>query len=291
MTRRTRVIIVTATIATAAVVAFAGDARAGQAQAGGENHWVPPRTADGQPDIQGYWGNQSRRLATYDIEAPADERHVLFSGNSTDKHSLIVDPADGRIPYQPWARARRQDVFDHHTEITSWDHVDPHTRCFLSGVPRMFYQGTIRIVQSPGFVFILQEFNHSYRVIPLADRPHVGGNIKLWMGDSRGRWVGNSLVVDVANVNGRTWFDMVGDFYSDAARITERFTVKGPDTIEYQATFEDAKVYTRPFTIAVTLGRAVKGDAEKTYQLMEEACLEGERNIPLMLYKLGSDRK
>ena len=289
MTHRIGVTI--AACAVAAVLACVGESRAGQVQPAAEGHWAPPRTADGQPDIQGYWGNQSRRLATYDVEAPADERHVLFSGNPTDKHSLIVDPPDGKIPYQPWARAKRQDVFDHHTEITSWDHVDPHTRCFLSGVPRMFYQGTIRIAQSPGFVYILQEFNHSYRVIPLTERPHVGSNIKLWMGDSRGRWVGNTLVVDVTNVNGRTWFDMVGDFYSDAVRITERFTVKGPDTIDYEATFDDPKVYTRPFTIAVTLGRAVKGEAEKTYQLMEEACLEGERNIPLMLYKLGSDRK
>ena len=83
-----------------------------------EKTWNPPRTADGQPDMQGFWANQSKRLATYDIEAAADERHVLFSGNPTDPNSLVVDPADGKIPYQPWARAKRQDVFDHHTDIT-----------------------------------------------------------------------------------------------------------------------------------------------------------------------------
>ena len=81
---------------------------------------------------------------------------MLFSGNQTDHRSLVVDPADGKIPYQPWARAKRQEIFDNHTEITKWEYVDPHTRCFLSGVPRMFYQGTVEIVQTPGYVFFLQ---------------------------------------------------------------------------------------------------------------------------------------
>ncbi|MGH9253086.1 MAG: hypothetical protein ACRD3C_00795 [Vicinamibacterales bacterium] len=271
-----------------ATLALTPDSGAGQTPAAEEKAWTPPRTPDGQPDIQGFWGNQSRRLATYNIEEAADERHVLFTGNQTDRHSLIVDPPDGKIPYQPWARAKRQDVFDNHTEITKWEHVDPHTRCFLSGVPRMFYQGTIEIVQTPGYVFFLQEFNHGYRVVALDGRPHIGETIKLFMGDSRGRWEGNTLVVDVTNKNDRTWFDMVGDFHSDAVRISERFTVAGPDTIRYEATFEDPKVYTRPFTMALTIGRVARGEAAKTYQLMEEACLEGERNMENMLYKLGT---
>jgi hypothetical protein len=277
-------------VAAAAVVAAVvptPDSSAGQTPSAVDSNWSPPRTLDGQPDIQGFWGNQSRRLATYNIEAGADERHVFFSGNQTDHHSLIVDPADGKIPYQPWARAKRQDVFDNHTEITKWEHVDPHTRCFLSGVPRMFYQGTVEIVQTPEYVFFLQEFNHGYRVVPIDRRPHIGENIKLFMGDSRGRWDGNTLVVDVTSNNDRTWFDMVGDFHSDALRISERFTPVGPDTIRYEATFEDPEVYTRPFTIVLTFGRVVRGEAAKSYQLMEEACLEGERNMELLLYKMG----
>ena len=280
-------------LAVAVVVALAltPASGAGQTPASAENTWSAPRTADGQPDMQGFWANQGRRLATYNIEAGADERHVLFSGNQTDHRSLVVDPADGRIPYQPWARAKRQEVFDNHTEITKWEYVDPHTRCFLSGVPRMFYQGIVEIVQTPGYVFFLQEFNHGTRIIHLDGRPHIGETIKLFMGDSRGHWVGNTLVVDVTNNNDRTWFDMVGDFHSDAVRITERFTLAGPDSIRYEATFEDPQVYTRPFTIALNIGRVVRGEEAKNYQLMEEACLEGERNMENMLYKLGSGGK
>ena len=250
--------------------------------------WTLPRTPDGQPDIQGFWANQGRRLATYNIEAMegASETHTLLSGVQSDSQSLIVDPADGKIPYQPWARAKRQDVFDNHTNPTKWEHVDPHTLCWLSGIPRMFYQGTTQILQIRGYVIVLQEFNHAYRVIHLDVRPHVQANLTLWMGDSRGRWDGNTLHVDVANKNDKTRFDIVGDFHSDAVRISERFTVVDPDTIRYEATFDDPQVYTRPFTLALTLGRAVRGEAAKTYELMEEACREGERNLEHMLFRL-----
>jgi len=280
--------LMTATAAVLAILILMPGAGAAQTSAAAEKTWNPPRTPDGQPDIQGFWANQGRRLATYNIEAGADELHVLFSGNQTDHHSLIVDPADGKIPYQPWAQAKRQEVFDNHNNPTKWEHVDPHTRCFLSGIPRVFYQGTVQILQTPGQIVILQEFNHGSRIIPLDGRPHIPESIKLWMGDSRGRWVGNTLVVDVTSKNDRTRFDIVGDFHSDAVHITERFTVVDPDTIRYEATFEDPKAYTRPFTMALTLGRSVRGEAAKSYELMEEACHEGERNTPLMLYNLGS---
>jgi hypothetical protein len=250
-----------------------------------------PVSVAGQVDIQGFWVNQSKRLATYDVEQAANETHVLMSGNPTDPQSLIVDPADGKIPYQPWARAKRQETFDNHTNLTKWEYVDPHTRCFPSGVPRIFYQGSFQIVQPPGYVVILQEFNHGSRIIALDGRPHVGDGIKLWMGDSRGHWEGNTLVVDVTNNNDKTWFDIVGDFHSDALHIKERFTFVNPDTISYEATFEDPNVYTRPFKMAINFGRLVRGEAVKSYELLEEACLEGQRNMPQLMYKLdGSQR-
>ena len=275
----------------AGALVLAPSSGAGQAAPAGKA-WTPPRTPDGQPDIQGFWANQGRRLATYNIEAMegASETHTLLSGVQSDSQSLIVDPADGKIPYQPWARAKRQDVFDNHTNPTKWEHVDPHTLCWLSGIPRMFYQGTTQILQIPGYVIVLQEFNHAYRVIHLDGRPHVPANLTLWMGDSRGRWDGNTLHVDVANKNDKTRFDIVGDFHSDAVRISERFTVVDPDAIRYEATFDDPRVYTRPFTVALTLGRAVRGEAAKTYELMEEACREGERNLEHMLFRLGGPR-
>jgi hypothetical protein len=271
--------------AVAAVVWCSPVLLAGQAGVAAGNTWKAPRTPDGQPDIQGFWANQ-RRLATYNIEEAADPLHVLLSGVQTDEGSLVVDPPDGRIPYQPWARAKRTEVLEHHTNLTKWEYVDPHTRCFLSGVPRSLYQGTFQIVQPPGYVVILQEFNHGSRTIPLDGRPHVGKNIKLWMGDSRGHWDGNTLVVDVTNNNDKTWFDLVGDFHSDALRISERFTVVSADAIDYKATFDDPKVYTRPFTIALSFRRNVRGEQAKSYELLEEACHEGNQDAAHMLEKL-----
>jgi hypothetical protein len=281
---------VVAALAAGALVVVPGSA-AGQTAPAAKT-WTPPRTPDGQPDIQGFWANQGRRLATYNIEAMdgASETHTRISGVQSDAHSLIVDPADGKIPYQPWARAKRQEVFDNHNNPTKWEHVDPHTLCWLSGIPRMFYQGTTQILQTPGYILVLQEFNHAYRVIHLDGRPHVPANLKLWMGDSRGRWEGNTLHVDVSNKNDKTRFDIVGDFHSDAVQIRERLTIVDPDTIRYEATFDDPQVYTRPFTLALNLGRVVRGDAARTYELLEEACREGERNTDDMLFRLRGPR-
>ena len=264
---------------------------AGQTPTAAEKKWTPPRTADGQPDIQGFWANQGRRLATYNIQAMegASEAHTLLSGVQSDPQSLIVDPADGRIPYLPWAQAKRQDVFENHNNPTKWEHVDPHTLCWLSGIPRMFYQGTVQILQAPGYIVMLQEFNHAYRIIHLDGRPHVPAALKLWMGDSRGRWEGDTLVVDVTNKNDKTRFDIVGDFHSDAVHIRERFTVVDADTLRYEATFDDPGVYTRPFTMRLNLARAVRGEEAKTFELLEEACREGERSTPLMLRNIRRD--
>ena len=278
----------TVAIALVVVLVAAAPGASAQAPAAGEATWNPPRTSDGQPDIQGFWANQGRRLATYNIEAMdgASDTHTLISGVQSDAHSLIVDPADGRIPYQPWARAQRTEVLNNHNDPTKWEHVDPHTRCFLSGIPRVFYQGQFQILQPPGYVVILQEWNHGSRIIPLDGRAHIGGDITLWMGDSRGRWEGNTLFVDVANKNDKTWLDLVGDFHSDVVRINESFTFVGPDRIDYEATFDDPNVYTRPFTVALTLGRTVQGGEVDSYELLESACHEGNRTTTHMLHKL-----
>jgi hypothetical protein len=272
--------------AAVAVVLLTPVPGAGQTPAAAEKTSSLPRMPDGQPDIQGFWANQGRRLSTYNVEEAANATHVLLSGVQTDSSSLIVDPADGKIPYPPWARAKRTEIFENHTNLTKWEYVDPHTRCFLSGVPRSFYQGTFQILQPPGYIVILQEFNHGSRIIALDGRPHVGGDIKLWMGDSRGHWEGNTLVVDVTNNNDKTWFDIVGDFHSEALHISERYTFVNPDTIAYEATFDDPKVYTRPFKMALTFGRNVRGEEARSYELLEEACLEGDREAA-MLDKLG----
>ena len=163
-------------------------------------------------------------------------------------------------------------LYDQHRNPSEAKYIDPVTRSFLDGVPRINYRNTMRILQSPGQVVIINEYNHTYRVIPIDGSPHIGGDIKLWMGDSRGHWEGNTLVVDVTNNNEHTWFDIVGSFHSDALRVVERWTFVNPDRIDYEATIEDPKVFARPWKILVNLGR------REDYELWEYAIWEGSRS-------------
>jgi hypothetical protein len=219
----------------------------------------PPRTRDGRPDMQGFW----RGLASGTENIEQHPRTIDDAGGD----SLIVDPADGKVPYQSWAKNRPS---EHRQKF-----VEPNVPCFLSGVPRSMYVPTqIEIRQSPDYVVMLFERAHSYRIIPMDGRPHVGENITLWQGDSRGRWEGTTLVVEVTNQNARPWLDQAGNFYSDAARVVERFTLIDRDTIHYQATIEDPNVYTKPWTMAFPIRR----NPDVKFELLEEACHEGERN-------------
>ena len=138
----------------------------------------------------------------------------------------------------------------------------------------MYVPTQIEILQSATHVLILFERAHTYRIIPLDARPHIGGTIGLWQGDSRGHWEGSSLAVDVTNQSGRAWFDQAGNFYTSAAHMVERFTLIDADTIHYQVTIDDPTVYTRPWTMAFPLRR----NKQPGFRLLEEACHEGERN-------------
>jgi len=268
-----------------------------------ERTWNPPRTPDGQPDIQGVWNRRVPDMAGYALEGGHNDEHLLLSAGcaqgivgcerSTEeieaevarrrgqRGTIIVDPPDGKVPYQPWAAAKRQDITANHTNPRGPADIDPQTRCFLGGVPRVTYQEVtgMQIDQVPGAVILTYEFNHAYRIIPLDQRPHVGRGIALWMGDSRGRWDGNTLVVDVTNHTDRTWFDVVGTFHSDALHVVERFTFVDPNTIHYEATITDPKVFTRPWTIAFPIIR----NTQRGFERLEMACHEGERGVGLML--------
>ena len=246
--------LVVLVLATCASVAFLSRSSDAQAQA-----YRPVTTPDGRPDLQGFWRGPAS--GTENVE-----EHPMTDDDNGGK-SLIVDPPDGRIPYQPWAKTLQLE--------NRMKYVEPNVPCFPSGVPRSMYVPThIEILQSPGNVLILFERAHTYRIIPTTPRPHVGSRIDMWMGDSRGRWEGNTLVVDVTNHNAKTWFDQAGNFHSPAARMVERFTPVDPDTIQYQITIEDSRVYTRSWTMAFPLRR----NKEKGLRLLEEACHEGERN-------------
>ena len=250
----------------------------GGAGAGGGPAAELPRTADGRPDMQGYWDGGPVNASHSIEEGCCDAIHARMQGRGPERLGLpepmIVDPADGRIPYRPWAAAKRREMlFDMETP-TELSHIDPEDRCLLNGVPRSNYRGDVEIRQNAGHVVMLYEWAHAYRVVPLDGRPHVGADIALYNGDSRGRWEGDTLVVDVTNFDDAPWLDSHGSFYSEQLHVVERWRMLDADTIRYEATLEDPAVFTRPWTLAFTMGR-IGGEG---YEFYEEACWEGVTN-------------
>jgi hypothetical protein len=243
---------------------------------------TPARLADGQPDVQGFFGPVKQ--GTYSLENPSNggegevlkQRDLIVDGKPVPVWpSRVIDPADGHIPYQPWAKAkqlRTQGRIDYPTEQGD---LDPQGRCFADGVIRNALWTGFQLHQFPGYVVLIFDQNHTYRVIPLDGRAHAPDAIKLWMSDGRGHWEGNTLVVDVANSNSKSRLDNIGDFASDKVRITERFTFT-KEGIDWQSTLTDPSVYTRPWTVQAQFHRDHADDP--TYEQWEQACHEGERN-------------
>ena len=132
------------------------------------------------------------------------------------------------------------------------------------------YNNNMMIFQSPGYVTILNEMVHDARIVPLVPRDPLPGHLRQWMGDSRGRWDGDTLVIETTGFLGTTWFDRSGNFHSDALRVVERITPRSPDTLLYEATIEDPNVFTRPWTMRMPLYRRVEEGAE----ILEFRCIE-----------------
>ncbi|HEX5229886.1 MAG TPA: hypothetical protein VFW44_19375, partial [Bryobacteraceae bacterium] len=152
-----------------------------------------PRQPDGHPDLQGVWRNASI-IAAFNVEG-----HTAYY-NEPGGASVIVDPADGKLPYLPAARAQAEDNHTHRER-------DPVGHCHTHGVPRIMVPPfPIEIVQDANDVVVLSETEHSVRIIPLDGSAHLK-NYRSWAGDSRGRWEGDTLVVDVTDFNGKTWLD------------------------------------------------------------------------------------
>jgi hypothetical protein len=244
----------------------------------GGKDWRPSRTLDDQPDVQGLWDQRSD-ITTYSIQAGAEDRsgHVRLGGGRAQLGKPIVDPPNGMIPYLPWAAERATFLHEQHLRPSSAATLDPVTRGFMEGVPRINYMGFVQIIQVPGFVVMAHEYGHHYRVIPLNGRPHPPSGIKLWMGDSRGHWEGHTLVVDVTNNNDQTWFDIVGSFHSDALHMVERWAFVGPDRIDYEVTMTDPNVFSRPWKLAMTFGR------NEFQENWENAVWEGNRAADVIM--------
>ena len=168
---------------------------------------------------------------------------------STRRTSLVIDPPDGRVPLRPEAEAARD-----------------YNAC--------------QIVQTPGYVVIHHEMIHDARIIPIDGQPHLPDTVRLWNGDPRGRWDGNTLVVGTTNYNNKGWIATLaaagrikGIPQTESLHVVERFTPSDADTIDYQPTIDDPQMYTRPWTVSIPLHR------EPTYQIYEYACHEGNRSV------------
>jgi hypothetical protein len=222
-----------------------------QERAGGR---AIPRTADGKPNLQGIWKASSGAavdLLDHAATANAPAGKGAVEGNS--------------IPYQPWAAKKRVENFAARAT------ADPLANCYMPGVPRIMYLDyPFHIFQTPDAVAITFEWSQVFRLIHTnASKPPDG--IEFWMGDSRGRWDGDSLVVDVTNHNDRTWFDAAGNFHSEQLKLTERYTLVDPDTIRYDVTVEDAKVFTKPWKMSLPLVRQKHMNRILEYQCQAEA--------------------
>ena len=210
-----------------------------------------PRAADGKPDLSGIW--QAVTTANWNILAHPAEQDVPAG--------LGIVEGD-EIPYQPWAAAQqRQNVVNRAT-------ADPERKCFLPGVPRIMYMPfPFHIFQTPNHIAMVFEYVHAVRRIDM-NSPHPEGPIEWWMGDSRGRWEGDTLVVDVVHFTNQTWFDRTGHFHSEGLHVIERYTPIGPHHIQYEATIEDPKVFTRPWKISLPLYRRM----EKGLRVLDYEC-------------------
>jgi len=299
----------------AGAVCLAGQCWAAPPQPG---NYVPPRTADGQPDLQGVWNNATitplerpadlaakafftpAEAAAYEKRfADANNRDRRGKDGATDvagaynqawfdrgnkvvptlRTSLIVDPADGKIPYSAEGRQRLAAAAEYARlhPADGPENLALADRCILwatAGPPMLPgpYNSNYQIFQAPGYVAILIEMIHDVRIIPLDRRPHLPGSVRQWLGDSRGHWEGNTLVVETTNFTDKSHFrGATGDM-----RLIERFTRTDANTLTYDFTVEDPATFTKPWSVSIPM-------AKSAGPIYEYACHEGNYAVPGIL--------
>ncbi len=277
------------TFAAAAALALVAAAAAGQTS--------PPRTPWGAPDLNGVWSHGTatplerperhggRELLTEDEVAEVNaaqrstdgvgaRRAVWWERSLSDgRTSMIVDPADGRIPYSA-AGLERLRARPGQTSAGP-EGRSPRERCISYGIPRLGgpYSQNVHVAQTPDHVLLLFEMVHEFRIVPLDGRPPLPGRVRQWLGDSRGRWEGDTLVVETAGFRPAQWFRGLPQ---GGMRLVERFTRVGEDALRYEVTFEDPDLWTRPWT-ATLLMPPTEGD------MFEFACHEGNTGMTALL--------
>jgi hypothetical protein len=245
----------------AACVASAGSCTRTQAQPATTGL---PRLPDGHVNLSGIWA--AHNTANWDLQTHQARQGPLFELGAAFSVPGGLGVVEGNeIPYTPEALAKKKE------NAENWLTRDPEIKCYLPGVPRATYMPyPFQIVQggAANDILITYEFASASRIVRMnstADSP-----IPTWMGWSRGRWDGDTLVVDVTAFNGESWFDRAGNYQSSALHVVERYTPVSADVLQYEATIEDPQIYTRAWTISMPLYRRL----EKNAQLVEYKCVE-----------------
>ena len=261
-------------VAAMAVLALAVRSTAGQAPAAprGQVPAAPrgqtpaarggPRMPDGKPNMTGLW--QTIGTANWDIQDHSAQPGPLYQLGAVGAIPAGQGIVEGNeIPYKPEALVQKK------KNAANWLTLDPEVKCYMPGVPRATYMPfPFQIVQSQKDIAIAYEYATANRVINIANKR--GAAVDTWMGTSNGKWEGDTLVVDVTGFNDLTWFDRAGNFHSDALHVVERYKMRNADVIDYEATIEDPKVFTRQWKISLPLYRRL----EKNARLGEYKCVE-----------------
>jgi hypothetical protein len=246
---------------TVAAAAFLSTAPSFAQQPGGAAN--RPARIGSQPNINGVW--QAMNSANWNLEAHSAEAlkdfWALGSLAAIPAGQSVID-GDGKVPYLPAALAQRDE------NRAGWPKADPETNCYLPGIPRATYLPfPFQIVQGGGNILFVYSYATANRLVNMGEP--IVPPVDTWMGQSNGRWDGDTLVVETTGFNGMTWLDRAGNHHTNALKVTERFTPVSENHLQYTATLEDANVYSRPWTISMPLYRHIEPNA----QILEFKCV------------------
>ena len=250
-----------------------------------------PRTADGKPDLNGIW--QVLSTANNNLEtAPAKAAFSLVPGD----YVPVPDPAivamgavgavpasysvveGGTIPYKEEALAQRD------SNAQNWLTSDPEIKCYMPGVPRATYMPhPFQVFQSDSAMFFAYSFAGAVRNIYLEDPGEAP--LDAWMGQSYGYWDGDTFVVEVTELDDRTWLDRAGNYHTYKLKVTERYTLESENVIQYEATMEDPDIFERPWTISMPIYRRL----EKGFELPQFKCVEFVEELMYGKYRKGRE--